>query len=63
MAYKTTVRHRAEIVVAKLEEFEINAVIVNKKDSNYHFGTFEVYVPQDLVLKAIQCIEKEVKFE
>lgn len=37
---------RAEIARGSLEEHGINAVIVNKKDSNYTvFGYFEVFVP------------------
>lgn len=37
---------RAEIARGMLEEHGINAVIINKKDSNYPmFGFFEVLVP------------------
>ncbi len=61
--YKSANPYRAEIVKARLEEFDIHPVIVNKKDSNIHFGNFEVHVSPDNVLKAINLIEKEIKFE
>lgn len=54
--------HKAEIVKAVLEDHNMNPVIVNKQDSNYKFGFYEVYVYPDEVLKAIKLINDEIKF-
>ncbi len=54
---------RAEIVKAILEENDVPAVVVNKKDSMYHFGILEVRVNQDNLLRAIKIIEEDVTFE
>ncbi|MGB3468953.1 MAG: DUF2007 domain-containing protein [Cyclobacteriaceae bacterium] len=55
--------YRAEIVKAVLEENDIGAVILNKKDTNYHLGTHDVLVSQDDILKAIKIIKEEINFE
>jgi hypothetical protein len=54
--------HKIEIVKAVLEEHNLNPVVVNKQDSNYKFGYFELYVYPDEVLKAIKLINDEIKF-
>ena len=61
--FKTDSSYRAEIVKARLMDLGIDSVIMNKKDSNYHFGYFEVMVQPDMVMKALQHIEKDIKFE
>lgn len=62
--YENTLEVRASIVQGILAEHEISAVIVNKKDSAYQvFGSYEVHVSKDDVLKAIKIIEEEIKFE
>ena len=38
--------YRAEIVKAVLEDHYIGAVILNKKDTSYHWGTHEVLVEE-----------------
>ena len=63
VVYKSENAHRAEIVRAILEEKELNPVLINKKDSNYHFGLFEVYVSPDNVIPALKILENEIKFE
>lgn len=55
--------YRAEIVKAVLEENEIDAVILNKRDTNYHWGFHEVMVAADDILKAIKIIKEEINFE
>jgi Putative prokaryotic signal transducing protein len=50
---------RADIVKTMLEEHDINAVIVNKKDSQYLFGKIEVYVALEDANMAKQLIEEE----
>lgn len=61
--YETDSSYRAEIVRARLNDLGIEAVILNKKDSNYHFGFFEIMVQPDFVMKALQAIERDIKFE
>jgi hypothetical protein len=55
--FTTQYEHIAEIVKAVLEDNEIKCVIINKKDSAYHFGEIEVYVNSDNVLRAKQLLK------
>ena len=61
--YKDRQEHRASIVRDVLTDREIEAVMVNKKDSMYGFGYFEVQVPADDVILAIKIIEENINFE
>jgi len=61
--YKDSREHRATIVRDVLMDREIDAVIVNKKDSPYGFGFLEVQVPSDQVILAIKIIEEDIHFE
>ncbi len=54
--------YRAEIVKSILDENEIDAVVLSKKDNAYQFGHFEVLVPPDHVIRALKIIEEEIKF-
>lgn len=54
---------RAAIVQGVLNEHDINAVLVPKRDSSYQFGVFEVHVEHDDVMQSIKIIEEEIKFE
>lgn len=63
VVYKSDNSHRVEIVRAILDEKELNPVLINKKDSNYHFGLFEIYVSPDNVIPAIKIIDNDIKFE
>lgn len=56
-------RHRAEIVRSVLEDNDLNPVIVNKKDTAYHIGHYEIYVGPEDVLKAIKIIKDDIRFE
>ena len=51
--------YKVEITKAILKEFDIESVIVNKKDSAYLFGEFELYVNAADVLQAKQIILTE----
>jgi len=42
---------------------EIEAVMVNKKDSLYGFGYFEVQVRANDVILAIKIIQEDINFE
>ena len=54
--------HRAEIVRAVLDDKGLNPVLINKKDSTYHLGYFEVHVEPTNVLSALQTIKNDIKF-
>jgi hypothetical protein len=46
--YSTPLQHLALMVEAALEDADFHPVIINKKDSNYLFGFFEIFVsPQE----------------
>ena len=61
--YATGESVRAYIVKAILEEKELHPVLVNKKDSAYQIGNYEIYVLPENVLKAIKTIADETGFE
>ena len=50
--FRTSAIHLAEIAKDLLHEENIDAVVINKKDSNYQFGILEVYVERDNAVKA-----------
>lgn len=54
--FKTSMQHQAEIVKAVLLDNDIEAVLLNQKDSSYHFGSMEVKVEQSNVIKALKII-------
>lgn len=54
--YSTGVAYKAEILKGLLIENNIDAVIINKKDSSYGFGELELYVNADDVVKAKHII-------
>lgn len=56
--YRTSTGYKADILIALLEEVNIPGVIINKQDSSYLFGEFEVYVHRDDVLTARQVVNK-----
>ncbi|MCD4790305.1 MAG: DUF2007 domain-containing protein [Bacteroidales bacterium] len=54
--FSTSENYKAEILKGLLLENNIEAVIINKKDSAYLFGELELYVRMDNVLKAKRII-------
>jgi hypothetical protein len=54
--YSTGVNYKAELLKGLLFENNIEAVIINKKDSSYGFGELELYVSADNVVKARHLI-------
>jgi hypothetical protein len=56
--YSTQANYKAELLKGLLEENEIIAVIVNKKDSAYLFGEIEIYVTIDNAVKAKYIISQ-----
>ena len=61
--FKTENLYRAEIVKAVLEENDLTAVVIDKKDRIYNLGFYEVHVGADDVLKAIKIITDDITFE
>jgi hypothetical protein len=58
--FKTGQNVRAEIARSVLEENGINAVIINKQDSNYPvFGFSEVFVPINEAALALTILTNE----
>lgn len=54
---------RAEIVKGLLEEKGVPAVVLNKKESVYQLhGTYQVLVPNEQALFALQLIQNEIEF-
>jgi hypothetical protein len=54
---------RAEILKGVLEENEIEAVIMNKKDSSYQIGHFEILVKSEDYLKALYILNQDKEIE
>lgn len=57
--YSTGVDYKAELLKGLLFENNIEAVILNKKDSSYGFGELELYVSSDDVIKAKHVIDTQ----
>lgn len=54
---------RVEIVKGVLEDKGVAAVVLNKKESIYQVtGAYEVLVPTDQALYALQLIQHEITF-
>lgn len=54
---------RAEIVKGVLEENEIQAVVLSKKETVYQiFGTYEVLVKREDSMKATKLIQNAITF-
>ena len=51
---------KAEISRMVLENNGLQAVVMNKKDSSYLLGVFELYVPADQAAIARQILENEI---
>lgn len=54
---------RVELVKGILEDKGLTAFVINKKESVYQvFGTYELMVPTDQTLFALQLIQHEITF-
>lgn len=60
--YTTEQEYQAEIVKSVLSE-SMNAVILNKKDSSYKLGYYEIHVRKDDAMRALQIIENDITFQ
>ena len=54
--YITDQFHRAEIVIAVLEDHDIEASMIDKRDSSYLFGDIEVFVQEKDIEQAKKII-------
>ncbi|MFW5974651.1 MAG: putative signal transducing protein [Bacteroidota bacterium] len=54
-------QYQVELIKGMLKEHDIEAVSLNKQDSSYHIGTFELYVKVEDAFKAKQIIEKSYR--
>lgn len=60
MIYSTGQEHLANLLSAKLKANDIEAIILNQKDSMYNaFGLFEIYVKSDDAVRAKYIIDKD----
>ncbi|SFA89945.1 putative signal transducing protein [Algoriphagus aquimarinus] len=61
--FETPMQVRAEIVKGVLEEHQIQAVILNKKETVYQiFGNYEVHVQSENMMSANNIIQNEITF-
>jgi len=59
LIYSSPLQYKVEMLRSLLEEEEIPAVIINKKDSAYlAFGEIELYVHVEDILNAMQVVTK-----
>lgn len=59
MAYSVSKLYRAELIVRKLQDNEIEALLINKKDSaTMSFGSIEIYVEKENLEKALEIIRE-----
>ena len=58
VVYSTNDIFRAEVIKNMLLSNNIDAIIMNQKDSSYHFGIAEVYTKNEDVEKANKFISK-----
>lgn len=62
--FQTSNPIEAEIIIQMLRENEINAVMMNKKDSSYPtLGIIEIYCPANQVITAIHLIQNQSEHE
>jgi hypothetical protein len=55
--YESGKQYEIEIISSLLQESEIESVIMNKQDSVYLFGEYELYVKRDDILRAKTLIQ------
>jgi hypothetical protein len=58
IVYTTDQEYKAAIIQAVLEEGEIPSQLMNQKDTSYQFGEISIYVPSDMVISALDVIQK-----
>lgn len=61
--YESANPHQAEIVKDVLINAGLQAVVFNKQDYAYKFGSLTVMVNPDSVMPALKIIEEEINFD
>ena len=61
--YQSASPHKTEIVKDVLINAGLNAIVFTKQDHAYKFGSIDVMVDPDSVMRAIKIIEEEIKFD
>lgn len=61
--FSDKLQYRAEIVVAVLKDSGLQPVMMNKQDTSYQLGAYEIHVPANEVIRAIKIINDDIKFE
>ena len=56
--YITNNEYRANLAKEMLEEYDIESIIMNKRDSSYGFGDIELYVRTDVVIRAKMLVNQ-----
>lgn len=56
--YITNNDYRANLAKEMLEEHDIEAIVMNKRDSSYGFGDIELYVRTDVVIRAKMLVNE-----
>lgn len=57
--FSTPLAHMATFIEDLLTQQDLYPVVINKKDSNYLFGFFEIYVKPEFKEQATTLIENE----
>jgi hypothetical protein len=58
LAYTTNKVYQAELLKELLGDHDIDSFIINKQDSSYKFGSIEVYVRRNNILKAKMLVKE-----
>ena len=58
--YSSSLQHEAELVKMVLVGEGVFATIINKQDTSYHFGEYEVYINERDTETATQIINENV---
>jgi hypothetical protein len=58
IVYTTNKTYQAELFRELLGDHGIESFVINKQDSSYKFGSIEVYVRRDAVLKAKMLVKE-----
>ncbi len=58
VVFSTTDIFKAEIIKNMLLSNDIEAIIMNQKDSSYHFGNIEIYTKKENLSKAEKIISE-----
>ncbi|TAH22730.1 MAG: hypothetical protein EAZ08_00410 [Cytophagales bacterium] len=63
LVYESPNEVRVEIVRTVLEDSQIPVVLMDKKDSSYQFGSYQLYVNQQFITEATKIIKHDLEFE